>query len=233
MLAPRSAAVDEAMLECHVRGLVPDTLHFYTRSQPTVSLGRFQTAAEAVDLQECERRGVAIVRRRSGGGSIYTDSGQLIFALIASQKTLGEAPPSSFKTVCTAVADSLRRMGVGADYHPMNDVEVNGRKVSGSAQLRRRGSVLHHGTVLVDTDLVTMDAVLKSPSIVPSERVTTLWHLMAKAPNVDSIKQSLAMRFQEAFGIRFEQGRLTEDELGLIENYVASCYGRDDWNRRL
>ena len=146
--APRSAAVDEAIIEAHSRSLVPDTLHFYTRSQPTVSLGRFQKVAEAIDLEACRARGVAVVRRRSGGGSIYTDSGQILFALISFQRTLGEDAAGSFARVCTALADSLHGMRIDAKYRPVNDVEVNGRKVSGSAQLRRHGSVLHHGSVL-------------------------------------------------------------------------------------
>lgn len=229
----QSAAVDEAVLECRASGLVPDTLHLYARSQPTVSLGRFQKVAEAVDLKECERRGVAIVRRCSGGGSVYTDSGQLIFALIASQKTLGDAPTSSFEVVCTALAVSLRRMGIDARYRPINDVEVDGKKVSGSAQLRRRGAVLHHGTLLVDSDLETMNAVLRAPSIAPSRRVTTLSELFGEMPDIDRIKQSIITSFQDAFGALFERGQLIKDELKLVDEYVTSYYGSDEWNLKL
>jgi len=229
---PHSAAIDESILESHGLGDVPDTLHFYTRSQPTVSLGQFQKAAEAVDLEECVRRGVAIVRRRSGGGSIYTDGGQLIFAIITSESILGSTPAGAFKAVCGAVAESLRGLGAHAAYRPMNDVEVRGRKVSGSAQLRRHGSLLHHGTVIVDTDLETMDAVLKGTATRPSARVTRLSDLLHPAPGMDQVKGALTCGFGRLFEVEFERSQLTEPESKTVENYVASCYGNESWNMR-
>ena len=233
LTTPISAAVDEAMLESHGLGLVPDTLHFYSRTQPTVSLGRFQKVTETVDMQACKARGVAIVRRRSGGGSIYTDSGQLLFALITSQNTLGNIPHTSFGTVCDALAGALSRIGVDARYRPVNDIEIGGRKVSGSAQLRRRGSVLHHGTILVDTDLDTMDLVLRNQPLVPSERVTTLSRVLGGAPDIEVVKRLVTESIEEALDVQFERGDLTDEELRLIGGYVESFYGRDDWNLKL
>ena len=229
---PRSAAVDEAVLECHVRGLVPNTLHFYTRSKPTVSVGRFQKIDETVAVEECRRRGVAIIRRRSGGGSIYTDPSQLIFALVASQRTLGATPSESFEMICGAVAKALRGFGAEARHRPINDVEVDGRKVSGSAQLRRRGSVLHHGTILVDTDLETMNAVLRGRSTLPSTRVTTLSALLAEPPAIGAIKRSMEAALAVAFDVQFVLEELVEAELKLVDEYVGSHYGNDEWNLR-
>ena len=221
------------MLESHGLGLAPDTLHFYSRAQPTVSLGRFQKVTETVDMQVCKARGVAIVRRRSGGGSIYTDSGQLMFALITSQHTLGNIPHNSFETVCGALASALSRIGVDARYRPVNDIEIGGRKVSGSAQLRRRGSVLHHGTIIVDTDLDTMDLVLRNQTLIPSERVTTLSSVLGVAPDIEIVKRLATESIEEALNARFERGDLTDGELRLIDEYVESFYGRDDWNLKL
>ena len=234
ILSPsRSVAVDEALLEGHGNGSTPDTVHFYTRSQPTVSIGQFQRAAEAVDLEECARRGVAVMRRRSGGGSIFTDGGQLIFAIVTSESVLGTAPADAFKAVCGAVAESLRGMGVEAEYRPVNDIEVGGRKVSGSAQLRRHGSVLHHGTVIVDTDLETMDAVLKGAHTRPSERVTRLSDLLRPPPDAGQVKSALAEGFGRLFKVEFEISQLTESESAMVDGYVASRYGNDSWNLKL
>jgi lipoate-protein ligase A len=226
-------AIDEALLEGHGHGSTPDTVHFYARSQPTVSIGQFQRVAEAVDLEECARRGVAVVRRRSGGGSIFTDSGQVIFAIITSESVLGSAPADAFKAVCGAVAESLRGLGVKAEYRPINDIEVDGRKVSGSAQLRRHGSLLHHGTVLVDTDLETMDAVLKGAPMRPSERVTRLSDLLRPPPDASQVKIALADGFGRLFEVEFERSQLTESESSMVDEYVASCYGNDSWNLKL
>ena len=230
---PESAAIDDAILASHSEGAVPDTLHFYVRSQPTVSIGYFQKAAEAVDLEECGRRGVAIVRRRSGGGTIYTDPGQLVFAVVASSGAVQSRGSTPFSRLCEAVAAAIGSFGVEANYRPMNDVEVGGRKISGSAQLRRHGSVLHHGTILVDSDLSAMDSVLKGTGRRPSTRVTTLAMLLDKPPTIDEVKASLASSVADAFGAELRQGPLTEKERESIASSARERYSKSDWNLRI
>ena len=230
---PESAALDEAMLEWHSRGHVPDTLHFYIRSRPTVSVGYFQRVAESVDLDECSERGVEVVRRRSGGRSIYTDSGQLIYAVVADAASVAGRGGDSFVPVCSALARALCALGVDAVHRPVNDIEVGGRKVSGSAQLRRRGSVLQHGTVIVDTDTDTMDAVLRHGVARPSERVTTLAELLPDAGiDIASVKRSLEAEVARAFDAAFERMPLTGEERGTVDELVASRYSLREWNLR-
>jgi lipoate-protein ligase A len=77
----RSAGVDEAILLARNEGSVPDTLHIYRRTMPTVSLGHFERIGESVDIEAAERMGVSIVRRMSGGSAIYTDPDQLIYTV--------------------------------------------------------------------------------------------------------------------------------------------------------
>lgn len=230
---PESAAIDDAILTCHAEGVVPNTLHFYARSRPTVSIGYFQKAAEALDLEECQRRDVAIVRRRSGGSAIYTDSGQLVFAVVAPRDEVSGEGANPFARVCGAVADALRSFGLDAEHRPMNDVEVGGRKVSGSAQLRRHGSVLHHGTVIVNSDIEAMDAVLKGAKPRPSERVTTLTNLLPEPPRLDDLKSAIASAVGAAFGVEFDDGTLVEREQELIAAAVRECYSRREWNLRI
>jgi lipoate-protein ligase A len=235
---PLSAAIDEAILEAHIDGEVPNTLHFYRRSVPTISVGYFQKIAETVDVGECRRRGVSIVRRMSGGSSIYTDQGQLIYGLVVHDADLPGTREDSFMIVCTALAQAISSFGVKAEHRPVNDVEVDGKKVSGNAQLRRRGSVLQHGTVLVDTDLGAMDAVLKvSPSnrrgvSMPSQRVTTLASLLGTAPDMDTLKSRLTAGLARAFGAEFVRGNLSEREVALVTRLVEERYGRRDWNMK-
>jgi len=238
MPPPLSAALDEAILEAHIDGEVPNTLHFYRRSVPTISVGYFQKITETVDVSECSRRGVSIVRRMSGGSSIYTDQGQLIYGLVVHDADLPGSREESFRIVCTALAETISSFGVKAEHKPVNDVEVEGKKVSGNAQLRRKGSVLQHGTVLVDTDLSAMDAVLRvSPSnqrgiARPSQRVTTLARLLGTAPDMDILKSRLTAGLARAFGAEFMPGNLSERELVLVARLVEERYGRRDWNMK-
>jgi len=233
---PESAAIDEAILEAHVAGRVPNTLHFYRRGVPTISLGYFQKVSDSVNLQECERRGVAIVRRRSGGSSIFTDSGQLIYGLVVHEADLPSDRAESFRKICTAIAKAVETFGVDAVYRPLNDVEVAGKKISGNAQLRRKGSVLQHGTVVVDTDLALMDAVLKVPGTgtvrKPSERMTTLASLLGEVPDIEIVTGALTFELGLAFETRFAASPLTPLERSLVRKLVRERYSRDEWNMK-
>jgi lipoate-protein ligase A len=236
---PESAAMDEAILEAHSEGFVLDTLHFYRRSQPTISLGYFQKVQEAVNLEECDRRGVALVRRKSGGSSIYTDPGQLIYGLVVGQDDLPGEHAEAFRVVCTALARAIGSFGLVATYRPMNDVEVNGHKVSGNAQLRRKGSVLVHGTVLLDTNLETMDAVLRPRAVEegeptrPSERVATLGALMTGIPpTMLEMKTAVAAEFSREFDVEFLGSSLSDREKMLVSEFVRDRYGSNEWTFR-
>ncbi len=236
---PESAAMDEAILEAHSEGLVGNTLHYYRRSQPTVSLGYFQKVQEAVNLEECDRRGVALVRRKSGGSSIYTDPGQLIYGLVVKESDLPGEHAEAFRVVCSALARAISSFGVIASYRPMNDVEINGRKVSGNAQLRRKGSVLVHGTVLIETDLGTMDAVLRpraveeGSALKPSERVTTLASLMAGVPpTVLEMKTAFASEISREFDVALDGSSLSAREKVLVSEFVRDRYGNREWTFR-
>ena len=233
-----SVALDEAILDCHVAGIVPNTLHLYRRRVPTISVGYFQSIGASLRVDECGKRGVAIVRRKSGGSSIYTDRGQLIYGLVVRSADVPAGPDEAFRMICTALANALSHFGVPARYRPLNDVEVEGRKISGSAQLRRKGSVLVHGTVLVDTDVETMDAVLivdrtKSPDIPrPSRRIVTLSSLLATVPDMESVKARVAGEFEKTFGVQFEAGELTSAEKVAAKKLVDERYSQKDWNFR-
>ncbi len=235
---PVSAALDEAILEAHIAGMVPNTLHFYRRDRPTISLGYFQKVAESVDVPECGRRKVALVRRKSGGSSIYTDRGQLIYGLVVRETDLPAERGESFRMICTAIAKALSTFGVDAVYRPMNDVEVGGMKISGSAQLRRKRSVLQHGTVVVDTDLKQMDRVLRTlktaPGIGvrPSNRVTTLASLTGTAPDMELVKKALVSSFEDSFKVRFVPGPLSEVEDAFVRKLVRERYSKKEWNMK-
>lgn len=232
---PESAALDEAILEAHISGKVPNTLHFYIRNRPTISLGYFQKVSESVDIKECGRRKVAIIRRKSGGSSIYTDSGQIIYGLVVHDGDLPEDRGESFRIICTAISEALGTFGLEALYRPMNDVEVGGKKVSGNAQLRRKGSVLQHGTVVVDTDIGNMDCVLKTSSatgVRPSGRVTTLATLLGEPPDMALVKGALVSSFESAFDVKFKPGRLTDVERALVRKLVRERYGNSDWTMK-
>ena len=137
------------------------SLSIYSRDRPTVSLGRFNDAGECADLDFAKRNGISVVRRMSGGSAIYSDSDQLVFTLVTDRSSFRDKE-DSYRTICGCLVDTLGILGIEAEYKPMNDVLVNGRKISGCAQYRGRDTLLHHGTLILKLNSEMMDGVLRS-----------------------------------------------------------------------
>lgn len=239
MISPEfSVAADEAILNARLRELVPNTLHFYVRNCPCISIGFNVALKESVAMDEVGRRNVRLVRRFSGGSAVYTDQGQLIYALIIDSDLLPGDIMQSYAKICGAIIRGLSLLGVAAVHKPMNDILVNGLKVSGSAQLRRGGIVLHHGTVMVDTDLDTLAAVIRPTKAKRSEpplfkRVTCLREVLERVPDMSEVKRAISNGISETFGITLREEPLTSHEMSDIERLIREKYGRQEWTWRL
>jgi lipoate-protein ligase A len=233
----KTGALDEAILRARSRDDVPDTLHFYRRDPPGVSLGYFGRAAAEVDLDYCRAKGIAVLRRLSGGSAIYTDRRQLVYAF-ASKGALSKAPNEAYAEVCGALVLAFERLGVRALFKPINDVQFEGRKISGSALTRRWSGQLVHGTVLVEVDRERMFRALKVDADKvrlknlpePGARVTSLAEILGKAPSMETVKAAMVAGFEEKFGMRAKTGKLTPWEEELTEKLVEGKYGTDAWN---
>ncbi|MDH3441196.1 MAG: lipoate--protein ligase family protein, partial [Gammaproteobacteria bacterium] len=125
-------AFDAALIEERQAGRVPDTIRFL-RFPPTALIGRHQALSREVDVDYCRENGIGTVRRITGGGAIYLDEGQLGWELVFHRSSLGIAAlPDLAREICTAVADGLSSLGVDARFRPRNDIEVDGKKISGT-----------------------------------------------------------------------------------------------------
>ena len=154
----RSLAFYLAMEE-FVASEVEGEAFFVWRVEPTVIYGRNQVLENEVNLEYCREHGVDIVRRKSGGGCVYSDLGNIMISYVSGRGTVSEV----FDRYMTALADALRAVGVPAAKSGRNDILVEGRKVSGNAfhQLPDRSIV--HGTLLYSTDLEALTEAIKPP----------------------------------------------------------------------
>lgn len=160
--AALNMGIDEAVSEAVALGTSPPTIRFYGWEPSAVSIGCFQRLRDEVDLGECARRGIDVVRRRTGGGCVYHDrEGEITYSVIAPEEAMGRDIHATYREVCGWVINALAALGISAQYSPLNDVTVGGKKVSGCAQTRREGVVLQHGTVLFSLDLDSMYSVLR------------------------------------------------------------------------
>jgi lipoate-protein ligase A len=233
-----TAAIDEALLRSRMKGHSEDTIHLYRRRPSSVSIGYFQSAAMVADIEACRRDGVPVVRRISGGGAIYTDERQLVYALTF-HPTVPIKAREGFALVCGAIVMALDRLGVeGARKEGVNDVMVGRAKVSGSAQVIRKGTHLVHGTVLVDVDKKALTRYLLSPEekerprghLSPVDRVTTLADIMGGPPPMDVVKKVVSEELAQVVGGDPEPGRLNTWELDEADRLEGERYSQDEWN---
>ncbi len=128
------------------------------RNDRAVVLGRNQNAYAEINRPFAEARGIAVVRRLTGGGAVFHDLGNLNFTFIVPR---ADCPELDFPRFAGPVADALRTLGVPAELSGRNDLTAEGRKISGNAQCVYNGKVMHHGTLLFSADLSAMTGVLR------------------------------------------------------------------------
>ena len=137
-----------------------DVLYLW-QNGPSVIIGSNQVAANEVDLELAQRLRVPVVRRHTGGGAVYHDLGNLNFTWITRDTPASDRP---YETFLAPLIRILRGLGIEAEFNGRNDLCVQGRKISGSAARVRQDRLLHHGTLLVDCDLQTMERLLTPPA---------------------------------------------------------------------
>jgi lipoate-protein ligase A len=238
-------ATDEAILQARVDGRVPNTLRFYRWNPSAVSVGKFQTLQNEVDVDNCRRLGVDVVRRITGGGAVYHDAeDEVTYSLIAKTEDLGVTDIAAvYARVYLGVADALRILGITADFNEGDtkncpNLTVKGKKISGSAQAHKSGTLLQHGTLLLNADLERMFTFLRVPWAktrmqvleVAKNKHTSVRGELGHAVSAETTRNALAVGFRNALGIQLTDGELTCFERGLAEALCREKYATDDWN---
>jgi len=239
--ASQNMAIDQAILDAHSRGKVPPTVRFYAWNPPAISIGYFQSLAEEVDVDACQHLGVDYVRRITGGGAVFHDA-ELTYSIVIS-----EAHPAipknilqSYGRICNALIRGLAHLGIHSRYAPINDIIVEGKKISGNAQTRKQNTVLQHGTILLDVDVDTMFSVLKVPNEKikdkmisdVKQRVTSVHHVQGTTPEFNTVADALKKGFEDEFSIKFIKEQLTSDEKALAKQFEEECFSKQEWNFR-
>jgi lipoate---protein ligase len=232
--AAENMAIDEAIAEGIARGTSSSTIRFYGWTPSAVSIGCFQSMEAEVDVTACRRMGIQLVRRRTGGGAVYHDrDGEITYSLIAPEASVPSDINAAYREICGHIVTALSCLGLEAEFHPINDVLVSGKKISGSAQTRRGGVFLQHGTLLVDLDLHTMFSVLRvgkeklTDKLIASaeDRVTSL--AIHSRADKGTILGELVKAF--AAGKEVETGSLSPEEAHRAGQLVRSRYSNDEW----
>lgn len=254
-------ALDEAILEATGQGLVPPTLRLYAWEPPCLSLGYAQPISD-VDQAALARYGWELVRRPTGGRAIlHTD--ELTYSVSAphTEPRVGGSVLESYQKLADALLQALHRLAVPAaseeQYRlpeganpkgpvcfevPSNwEITVNGKKVIGSAQVRRQVGVLQHGSIPLGGDLSRITRALAFPD--EATRTRAAARLLARACTLETAlgravpwaqaAQALAEAFAQTLNLELETGEVTEKELKRAQVLVEEKYTPPHWTERI
>ncbi|HET7343575.1 MAG TPA: lipoate--protein ligase family protein [Methylomirabilota bacterium] len=242
-------AIDEALWRGRQAGASPPTLRFFAWSPPTVSLGYGQPLGADVDVAACRALGVGLVRRPTGGSAIYHDGPEreLTYSVTATAADLGIGPDllQTYRWIGGALLRGLRALGAPAALVPERppegpappfcfartgvfEIEVDGRKLVGSAQRRQGDSFLQHGAVLLGVDAERVRALFPTTRD-PLATLTTLQAALGRRPSFDEVADALADAFGREHGLALTPGDLSDDETAHVERLVRERYGSESW----
>lgn len=249
-------ALDEAILEAATRGDVPPTLRLYAWNPPCLSLGYAQPIRD-VDMERLEANGWDLVRRPTGGRAIlHTD--ELTYSISGPEEdpVLEGDILSSYRRLSSAILAALEKIGLGVQAKPREhgkpnkqpvpvcfevpsnyEITADGKKLVGSAQARRKGGVLQHGTLPLHGDLTRIVQALAFPD--EETRQNAAERLLARATTVEDgigeviswedAAEAFTNAFASTLNLRFIPAELTPAELARAEELLDEKYANPEW----
>lgn len=201
---------------------------------PSIIVGKFQNTLAEINLDYVNDKNIKVVRRMSGGGTVYHDLGNLNFSF---HTLLGQHDFMDFSIFTKPVLTMLNNLGVPAVLEGRNDLLVEGKKFSGNAKLARHGKMIQHGTILLNSEMEVLGEALKINPLKfidkatksNSSRVTNLIHYLPENTTTDQMKKWLSEEIlknnPEAKWYEF-----TDEDLAGIHQLMAEKYETWDWN---
>lgn len=223
-------AMEQYVFDCLPR----DRMYFMLwQNDNSIIVGKYQNTLSEINLEAVERRGIRVVRRLSGGGAVYHDMGNLNFTFITDAAS-GTA--LDMKLFCQPVVRTLAALGVHAEVNGRNDITIDGKKFSGNSQYLRQGRVMHHGTIMFNSDLsVVSEALQVDPTKFQTKgvrsvrsRVTNVADHLDRPVSLPEFRRILLENI-----LRENPGQpypLTPKDLAAVEKLREERYAAWDWN---
>lgn len=236
-------ALDEAILRMVIEGKSPNTLRFYKWKPSTASIGRNQSLSNEINLEFAEKSGFTIVRRITGGGAVFHDEyREITYSIVCPIKFLVNLGANKvieqFEIITQGIIKGLNIFGLKTEKDIIHcpALLLDGKKFSGNAQVRKKGFILQHGTILLDLDPELMYSILKAPENVGESRMVR--SVRAKCigikNNILNFQEgnliiSLKKGFESALGITLEDGFISEGENDLANRLAIEKYSNLSW----
>ena len=226
-------AIDEAIPTVLGMGYTNNTVRFW-RNVNTVVVGRSQDVVSEVNLEACNKYGTFVVRRFTGGGTVYHDLGNLNYS-ISLRKSHSLVSNDLIRTVevlSQGVILGLKNLGLKAKYRSSDGIFISGKKISGSASAVKRSFFFNHGTLLINSNLTILSEVL-SPTLKRRKKrgvksshqiVTNLAVELGREISISEVKEALKLGFERAFQIELVRGELTSEETLMAQRFLEKKF---------
>lgn len=255
--AAENMAIDEAMMIQHRLGKVPPTIRFYGWEPAACSIGYFQKIERELDLEAIKEQGLSYVRRLTGGRTVFHDQ-ELTYSLVVSEKypLYSTSITQSYLQISKGLLAGFTELGLDATLAPVvrrrgkpqssacfdtasdYEIQIFGKKVVGSAQVRQQGVLLQHGSILLDYDADRFFQLLRFPSEAARNRMKRVFsrqagainHFTMKRKSVAEVVRAFYQGFMKGMNISLVKGELTPEEKELAQQLQKEKYESDDWN---
>ena len=205
------------------------------QNEPSVIIGRNQNTIEEINSKYINENNINVVRRLSGGGAVYHDLGNLNFTFIVNNE---KDVASNFKKFTEPVINALKELDITAEFSGRNDITIEGKKFSGNAQYYFGNRLLHHGTILFNSDLtvvqntlnVKMDKIESKGVKSVKSRVTNVYPYLENKIDIDEFKDTLLKFFLNNDNYKDTEYILSEADLSAIRELMDKRYSRWEWN---
>jgi lipoate-protein ligase A len=251
-------AVDDALLDAVRSGSAPPTLRLYDWTPPTLSLGLAQSLSD-VDLDGLQTQGWGIVRRPTGGRAIlHIDELTYSVSGASDEPRLAGGVLESYKRISAALMRALQLLGLRVQQQPSNvlpgtdagpvcfevtsdyEITLGGKKLIGSAQARRKGGMLQHGSLPLGGDIARITQALRYASEAERSeaatrvrsRAATVAEGLGRVPSYDESAAAFVQAFAEVLHLEFIEGNLTAKELKAAQVWETERYASASWMER-
>lgn len=205
------------------------------QNEPSVIIGRNQNTIEEINLKYIKDNNIHVVRRLSGGGAVYHDLGNLNFTFIVKYE---KEVVSNFKKFTEPVINALRQFGINAEFSGRNDITIEGKKFSGNAQYYFGNRLLHHGTILFNSNLsVVQEALNVKQEKIESKgiksvrsRVTNIYPYLSEKVSIEEFKAALLKFLMQDENYNEKQYILNMEDLSKVKELMNNRYSKWEWN---
>lgn len=249
-------AMDEALLNWHSEGQIPPVLRFYGWSKPTLSVGHFQRVERAIDMEGVRRHGCEFVRRQTGGSAVLHDD-ELTYSVVVSEKK--DYIPTSIREayfeLSKGIMAGFRNLGINAEYsipkerfrdrtavcfERPSDYEmlVEGKKISGHAQTRKKGVLLQHGSIPLTMNKQLLFDLFQFPDEETraakreafSAKAITIHEALGKNVTYEDAEEAFRKGFETGLGLTLIPIELSDEQWEEVHELADAKYRSDDWN---